>query len=72
MGELIDLDDYKRRLEEERQKKEEENLRFASDEDLEYLRGVVERIVDILDKEDIEPTFFFVPFPSGSQNEPKE
>lgn len=68
MGELIDLDDYKKRLLE----KEEEELRLADDDDLEYLREVVQRIIEILDKDGVEPTFFFAPFPSGSQNDPEE
>ena len=68
MGELIDLDDYKRRLLE----KEEEELRLADEEDLKYLREVVQRIIDMLDKDGVEPTFFFTPFPSGSQNYPEE
>jgi len=41
-------------------------------EELEYMRGVVQRIIDLLDKEGNEPTFFFVPFPSGSQNDSEE
>ena len=72
MGELIDLDDYKRRLEEEKAKKEEEERRLDDLEELEYMRGVVQRIIDLLDKEGGEPAFFFVPFPSGSQNDSEE
>ena len=72
MGELIDLDDYKRRLEEEKAKKEEEARRLDDLEELEYMRGVVQRIIDLLDKEGDKPTFFFIPFPSGSQNDSEE
>ena len=70
MGELIDLDDYKKRLLE----KEEQELRLADKEELEYMKEVVQRIIDLLDLDDDgdKPTFFFVPFPSGSQNDPKE
>ena len=70
MGDLIDLDDYKKRLLE----KEEQERRLADVEELEYMKEVVQRIIDILDLNDDEakPTFFFVPFPSGSQSEPKE
>ena len=70
MGELIDLDDYKKRLLE----KEEQERRLSDVEELEYMKEVVQRIIDILDLNDDgdKPTFFFVPFPSGSQNDPEE
>ena len=70
MGELIDLDDYKKRLLE----KEEQERRLSDVEELEYMKEVVQRIIDILDLNDdgAEPTFFFVPFPSGSQNDSEE
>ena len=70
MGELIDLDDYKKRLLE----KEEQERRLSDVEELEYMKEVVQRIIDILDLNDDgdKPTFFFVPFPSGSQNDSEE
>ena len=70
MGELIDLDDYKKRLLE----KEEQERRLSDVEELEYMKEVVQRIIDSLDLNDDgdKPTFFFVPFPSGSQNDSEE
>ena len=77
MGELIDLDDYKRRLEEEKEKKEEQERRLDDLEELEYMKGVVERIIQLLDMRDddgsiVSKSFIFVPFPSGSQNDPEK
>ena len=77
MGELIDLDGYKRRLEEEKAKKEEEERRLDDLEELEYMKGVVERIIQLLDMRDedgsmVSQSFIFIPFPSGSQSEPEK
>jgi hypothetical protein len=80
MGELIDLAEHRRRLEEEKaeaerleeiKKRLEEKRKIADDEaELEYVRDVVDAIIRKLDeKEEARAKFFFVPFPTGSQLE---
>jgi L-fucose isomerase-like protein len=80
MGELIDLAEYRRRLEEEKaeaERLEEEKKRLEAEKkkadeeaELEYMRDVVSAIIrNLEDAEEARAKFFFVPFPTGSQLE---
>ena len=73
MGELIDLAEHRRRLEEEKaeaERLEEEKKKADEEAELEYMRDVVSAIIrNLEDAEEARAKFFFVPFPTGSQIE---